>query len=387
VAAYADHQIADRYSLVDVPADAADAIANALGAIAGRPALQSFDARLRAVQAEVGEVAADLRAAGEAFEEDPERLAELRARRQLLRDLQRKYGESLVEVMAYGDEARARLAELESHDVRVAELEAERVAVDARRRKAAGVVASARRAAAGRLAKAVESHLRELALPRARVEVAVEGDDPADDVTFLLAANAGEPPLPLTKGASGGELARAMLAARLVLSDAPPTLVFDEVDAGIGGAAAVAVGKALAALAADHQVLVVTHLPQVAAYADHQIAVTKAEVGGRTIASVEGLDDAGRVVELSRMLSGQPDSAAARGHAEELLAVAAAQRQDGRCWPDRRRRRSSAARPRSAAAPRTSPPGCGRATSPSSTTSTSTASPPRGWWPPARRRC
>jgi DNA repair protein RecN (Recombination protein N) len=117
-----------------------------------------------------------------------------------------------------------------------------------------------------------------------------------------------------------------MLAARLVLTDAPPTLVFDEVDAGIGGSAAVAVGRNLAALAARHQVLVVTHLPQVAAFADAQVAVRKHERDGRTIATAEVLDDGGRVVELSRMLSGQPESETARDHAEELLATAARER-------------------------------------------------------------
>jgi DNA repair protein RecN (Recombination protein N) len=305
---------------------ASDALGTAIAALAGRPALQGFEPRLRALQAEVAEVAADLRATGEGLEDDPERLAELRARRQLLRDLQRKYGETLADVLAYADEARARLAELESHDVRVAELERERATVERQQAKAAAAVAATRRRAAPELAAAVQAHLRELALPRAVVEVAVGGDDPADEVRFLLAANAGEPPLPLTKVASGGELARAMLAARLVLSDAPPTLVFDEVDAGIGGAAAVAVGKALGALGRDHQVLVVTHLPQVAAYADAQIAVAKDEVDGRTVASASVLDDGQRVVELSRMLSGQPDSATARVHAEELLTTAARER-------------------------------------------------------------
>jgi DNA repair protein RecN (Recombination protein N) len=154
-----------------------------------------------------------------------------------------------------------------------------------------------------------------------------------EDVTFLLSANAGEAPLPLAKVASGGELARAMLALRLVLleskapaADAGRSLVFDEVDAGIGGEAAVAVGRALAELGRDHQVLVVTHLPQVAAFADAQVAVTKAEVGARTVASAQALADGDRVVELSRMLSGRPDSETARGHAEELLAAAAAER-------------------------------------------------------------
>jgi DNA repair protein RecN (Recombination protein N) len=233
-------------------------------------------------------------------------------------------------VLRFADEARARLDELVSHDVRVAQLEAERAGVEADRAAAARTVAEARRSAAPALGAAIEAHLRQLALPRATLEVAVAGDDPADDVSLLLAANPGEPALPLAKVASGGELARTMLAARLVLTDAPPTLVFDEVDAGIGGAAAVAVGQALAALGADHQVLVVTHLPQVAAFADAQVAVEKEEVGGRTVARAATLDDAGRVVELSRMLSGQPDSATARDHAEELLASASAARAERR---------------------------------------------------------
>jgi DNA repair protein RecN (Recombination protein N) len=159
-------------------------------------------------------------------------------------------------------------------------------------------------------------------MPRASLQVEVGQDDPGDDVAFLLAANPGEPALPLTKVASGGELARAMLALRLVLSAGPPVLVFDEVDAGIGGEAALTVGRSLAALGADHQVLVVTHLPQVAAFADAQIAVAKGEDAGRTVATAHPLDDGERVVELSRMLSGLPDSDTARDHAEELLAAA-----------------------------------------------------------------
>ncbi len=166
-------------------------------------------------------------------------------------------------------------------------------------------------------------HLHELALPGARLEVRI-GDDPAgSDVEFLLGANAGEPALPLAKVASGGELARAMLATRLVLSAAPPTLVFDEVDAGVGGEAALAVGRALAAIGRDHQVLVVTHLAQVAAFADQQVLVSKSEEEGRTVARVRPIEGEARVVELSRMLSGHPDSSAARRHAKELLGLAA----------------------------------------------------------------
>ncbi|MDP9420656.1 MAG: DNA repair protein RecN, partial [Actinomycetota bacterium] len=165
---------------------------------------------------------------------------------------------------------------------------------------------------------------RPLALPHAVVEIKVDGDHPADDVRFLLAANPGEPALPLAKVASGGELSRAMLALRLALGGAEAeTLVFDEVDAGIGGEAALAVGRSLSALGARAQVLVVTHLPQVAAFADAQVAVSKADQGGRTVASARVLDGDERVVEVSRMLSGHPQSDAAQGHAAELLSVAA----------------------------------------------------------------
>jgi DNA repair protein RecN (Recombination protein N) len=305
---------------------AADGIGIALSLVAERPALADFAERLHALQAEVADVGAELRVASERLEADPDRLAAVRGRRQLLRDLRRKYGETLHEVIEFAAAARARLAELASHEVRVTELERERDGGLAAEAVAAAEIARQRRAAAPRLAAAIEEHLRDLAMPRARVEVEVSGADPADDVAFLLAANQGEPPLPLAKVASGGELARAMLAARLVLTDAPGTLVFDEVDAGVGGTAALAVGRSLAALATAHQVIVVTHLPQVAAFADHQIGVTKAEVRGRTIASATPLDDSTRVVELSRMLSGQPESATAREHAEELLASAAKER-------------------------------------------------------------
>ena len=328
---------------------AIDAVGQAMEAIAGRRPFAAIEGGLRALQAELAEGASDLRQAGDAIVEEPERLDEVRARRRLLRDLCRKYGEELSEVMAFENEARARLAELESHSVRVEALEGERrVAVEAVE-KAAARVAGARRKAAPKLAAQIQEHLRTLAMAGARLDVTVEGPGPADDVEFLLAANRGAPPLPLAKVASGGELARAMLAARLVLTGAggdgaplrrggrgwgpargdntaPGTLVFDEVDAGVGGEAALAVGRALADLAAEHQVLVVTHLPQVAAFADHQVAVAKDDRNGTTVASARRVAGTDRVVELSRMLSGQPSSDTARDHAEELLATAAAQR-------------------------------------------------------------
>ncbi|HWC10377.1 MAG TPA: DNA repair protein RecN [Acidimicrobiales bacterium] len=310
------------YDALVAEGGAGDGVGRAVHAVAGHRPLAEVEDRLRAVAAELAEAAADLRAAVEGIPVDPDRLEEVRARRRLLAELRRKYGERLSDVLAYAGEARSRLSELEGHDQRVAALEEERAQADAAAREAAAALGRARREAAPALAEAVERNLRSLAMPRARFEVAVGDEDPGDQVSFLLGANPGEMALPLAKVASGGELARACLAARLVLTEAPPTLVFDEVDAGVGGQAALAVGRALAELAASHQVVVVTHLPQVAAFADHQVAVTKEERAGRTVARAGALDGRGRVVELSRMLSGQPASSTAHGHAEELLATA-----------------------------------------------------------------
>jgi DNA repair protein RecN (Recombination protein N) len=307
---------------------AADALGVATAGLEGRAPFGDAAGRLRSALAEVSDAATDLRQATEALTDDPERLAAIRHRRQLLHDLRRKYGESLAEVISYLSELQHRLEELESYESRAGQLEHERERAVAGIERAATRLGSARRTAAPLLASAVEGHLQELALPRARFSVEV-GDEPSgDDVSFGFSANPGEPVLPLAKIASGGELARTMLAARLVLSAGPATLVFDEVDTGIGGEAAVAVGRALAALGSDgrQQVLVVTHLPQVAAFADHQVAIAKQEPHGRTVARAALLDDEARLVELSRMLSGRPDSMSAREHAAELLATGAGQR-------------------------------------------------------------
>jgi DNA repair protein RecN (Recombination protein N) len=264
-----------------------------------------------------------LRRSAEAVEEDPERLAAIRERRQRLKELRRKYGETLADVIAYHREAAARLGELERAEARAAGLDDELRAARAELAAAAAAVGAQRRAAAPELAAEVEGHLTQLAMPRARVEISI-GDDPGDDVEFLLGANAGEPALPLARVASGGELARTMLALRLVLTEAPDTLVFDEVDAGIGGAAAVAVAEALGRLGRRHQVLVVTHLAQVAAIADTQIVVTKVEEAGRTRATLAPVTGSARITEVSRMLAGDIASAAAQRHAEELLGRARA---------------------------------------------------------------
>ncbi len=259
----------------------------------------------------------------------------MQARRARLAELRRKYGATLSEVLAYRDDAEARRGHLEHAGARAGELEEERAAVLERARGAARRLSEVRRDAAGGLGEAISEVLVELAMPSAEFSVEVEsrevGDDlprdGADDVRFLLSANRGEVPQPLSRVASGGELARTMLAARVVLTEAPPTLVFDEVDAGIGGEAGVAVGRRLAVVARGHQVLCVTHLAQVAAHADAQVVVTKHEHEGRTRAEARPVEGSERVAELSRMLAGS-GTEAARDHAEELLV--AARRERGR---------------------------------------------------------
>jgi DNA repair protein RecN (Recombination protein N) len=301
---------------------AIDGVGSAIAAVVARAPFGALHDRLRDVAAELADIVSELRATGEAITDDPERQSVVRARRQLLHELRRKYGETLAEVIEFAADAAHRLAELESHDERAGALDRARRDALAEVDRAAAVVGTARRAAAPELGSAVEAHLVELAMPKAHVGVEVGDADPGDEVAFLLSANPGSPRLPLAKVASGGELARAMLALRLVMvgdRSGPRTLVFDEVDAGVGGVAASAVGQALARLADERQVLVVTHLAQVAACADTQIAITKADDGATTAASVIVLDHEERVIELSRMLSGSPDSTSAREHAAELL--------------------------------------------------------------------
>jgi DNA repair protein RecN (Recombination protein N) len=314
----------DAYTQLDGAAQ--DAVGAAIASVAPREPFAPIADRLRALQIEAAEVAHDVRVAAEGIVNDPQRLADVQQRRARLRELVRKYGPTLADVLAYGVDARERIAQMEGHEARAAALEAARADATKQVAAAARALSAARADAAGPLAAAVVGNLRDLAMPAARFVVEVEpgdpetaGEDGADDVTFLLAPNPGESAKPLAKAASGGELARTMLALRVVLSTAPPTLVFDEVDAGIGGEAGTAVGRALATLGGQHQVLCVTHLPQVAAFADAQVAVSKSDTGGRTIASAELLLEDARVGEVSRMLAGAGDSAHARRHAEELL--------------------------------------------------------------------
>ncbi len=311
---------------------AVDAVGAAIVAVDHRAPFVDAAERLRVIQADLGDLAAELRSTGEGIEDDPARLTAIRERRQLLADLRRKYAEgsgrsgTLAEVIAFRADTEVRLATIEGHDARAAALDAEARRAARARADAEAVVGAVRRKAAPTLAASVQAHLADLAMAGARLEVAVGEQDPGDDVAFLLAANPGSEPAALSKVASGGELARAMLALRLVLSEAPPVLVFDEVDAGIGGSAALAVGRSLAALGASHQVLVVTHLAQVAAYADQQVSVQKTVRDDQTSAMAQPVAGAERVVELSRMLSGTPDSERVRQAADELLDRAAEER-------------------------------------------------------------
>ncbi|MCX7621363.1 MAG: hypothetical protein N2037_11035, partial [Acidimicrobiales bacterium] len=308
---------------------AIDGLSAAVAALSGRGPFGTVTERLRGLIAEAQDVSAEIRSLAEAIDDDPDRLAVVRDRRRVLHELKRKYGDTLADVMEYASAANKRLIQLEQRDELARQFEQQRVGQLKLIQRLEHEVGEARRRAAPTLAAEVEANLASLALDKARFAIEV-GADPGDDVTMLFSANPGSPLLPLAKVASGGELARTMLAVRLVLSDAPPTLIFDEVDAGIGGSAAVAVGRSLSALGHRHQVLVVTHLPQVAAFADHQVTVTKRTMRGRTVTSVQQVHGAERVAEIARMLSGSAESVAALEHAEELLATSATAREEAR---------------------------------------------------------
>ena len=301
-----------------------EALGEALGHLDVHEPLAEPAGRLRGLTEEVTDVAAELRSLSERVREDPARLVEVAERRALLTDLRRRYGATLADVMAYRDEAHRRLEELQDAEGVAARLGVELEAARAAERAQATRLGDQRRRAAPALAEAVTTALRELAMPSARLRLLV-GEDPGDDIDYLLAVNSGTVPAALAQVASGGELSRAMLALHVVLMAAPPTVLLDEVDAGIGGEAGTAVGRALARLASTRQTLVVTHLPQVAAYADAHVSLQKVDDGTAARVTAHLLDDAGRLVELARMLSGSPHSGSAREHAGELLARAAAE--------------------------------------------------------------
>jgi DNA repair protein RecN (Recombination protein N) len=304
------------------------------------PEFEALRSRLTAVAAELAELALDVRAYGEAVQADPARLADLQERRQLIAGLCRKYGADLAAVLQYADEARDRLAGLEAEEADAGDLGQRTVAARERAAALAEDVRRGRRAAAAALGAAVDGHLADLGMPHARTTIAVEplpdGEltaEGGDQVTFLLAPNPGEPPRPVAQAASGGERSRMSLAIEVALADVDDArvLVFDEVDAGIGGATALAVGEKLARLAAGggadgRQVLCVTHLAQLAAFADVHHVVEKGVAAGRTVTTARQVAEEDRVAELARMLGGDPKAAAGTEHARELLDVARARR-------------------------------------------------------------
>ncbi|KQW49740.1 DNA repair protein RecN [Nocardioides sp. Root1257] len=277
----------------------------------------------------LSDLAADVASYATRIETDPARLAAVSERRAALTALTRKYGDTVDEVLAWAERSATRLLSLDHTDERIEELRAASEVLHRERAEAAAQLSAARTEAAGRLGSEVTAELALLAMPHARFAVDVRPADRftstgADEIELVLAANTGSEPRPLTKGASGGELSRVMLAIEVALAGTSPvpTFVFDEVDAGVGGAAAVEVGRRLAQLARTAQVLVVTHLPQVAAYADRHVVVEKSSDGSITSSGLTVLDDSQRERELSRMLAGMADSDTALAHARELLDVA-----------------------------------------------------------------
>lgn len=261
---------------------------------------------------------------------DPERLAGVRARRELIFRLGKKYGGSLTDVIATGAEAQAELDLVDSAEFDVAQLRKQEAEAAARLRAAAGRLTSLRKRAATAIGKAVTAELPQLGMDSGRFTVALTPRDEisqqgAEDVEFRVTLNVGYDPRPLARVASGGELARVMLALKTVLAavDHIPTLVFDEVDAGIGGRVGLQVGDTMRRVAEQHQVFAISHLPQIAARAHHHIVVAKGAREGVTTADISVLSATDRVTEIARMLGGDPESKASRAHARELLQAAA----------------------------------------------------------------
>jgi DNA repair protein RecN (Recombination protein N) len=293
------------------------------------------------------ELQSELSRYAEKVDVDPAQLQQLEERLNLIQSLKRKYGSTLAEVIAFGDEAKEKLQSLESRDVELARLNSELQKLDAEILSAGKKLSAARKKIIPQLAKAVGKQLADLGFKQSKFDVAIKTDFVGDEVTslklkpeidqrlltssptikqtgldeieFQFAPNPGEPAKPLRAIASSGEMARVMLALKTVLAaeDEIPVLIFDEVDANVGGETANAVGEKMKQIAAKRQVLCITHLPQVAAPADAHYVVTKQIRDGRTISEIQLLGKKERVTELARMLGGQTD--AARKHAEALL--------------------------------------------------------------------
>jgi DNA repair protein RecN (Recombination protein N) len=285
--------------------------------------------RATALEAEATELARDTAELGERVDMDEAARTAAEERLSLLYDLKRKYGQTLEEVIGFGESAAAELARLEDQEGTRERLRTEEVRYRAALEEAAGRLSGARRSAAADLAANVNEELPPLGLPAGSFGVTVDsaeiGPRGGDVVTFTFAPNAGEPPRPLARIASGGEASRLSLALKVVLAtaDETPVLVFDEVDAGIGGRHATALGERLKALSRFHQVLCVTHLAQVAAQADTHVHIGKRTADGRTVADATVLDTDQRGAELAAMLAGEGAGQEARAAADALLRAAA----------------------------------------------------------------
>jgi DNA repair protein RecN (Recombination protein N) len=325
----------------DLPQDASAALAIAERALAASddPTLVMLAQDLNDAVAVVSDVAGQLASYVADLDADPARLAEVMDRRAVISALVRKYadvGEGVDGVLAWAEDARRRLEELDVSDEALETLEAARDAARAEVDDIGAQVSAGRRAAADGFAAEVGRELAGLAMRSASVSFSIDSDPDApgpegiDEVALLMAAHPGAPLRPVHKGASGGELSRVMLAIEVVFAgaDPVPVMVFDEVDAGVGGQAAGEIGRRLARLARRHQVVVVTHLAQVAAFADTHLVVDKSpDTGaGVTATDIRAVDGEDRVRELARMLSGLADSDTGQAHARELLAVAATAR-------------------------------------------------------------
>jgi DNA repair protein RecN (Recombination protein N) len=283
---------------------------------------ESFDSAFYAIEA----LAGDLLEYEGSVELDPARLEEVRRRRDLLFRLTKKYGGTIADVLRTGAEARAELDLVDSAGLDIRQLESREREARAMLVQRASALSALRVSGADRLARAADEVLPDLGMPDGHVSVVLRptneiGPHGAEDVEFCVAVNVGHEPRPLSRVASGGELSRVMLAMKTILArlDRVPTLVFDEVDAGIGGRVALQVGETLRRVASHHQVFAITHLPQIAARAHHHILVTKGARAGVTAADVAVLTDESRVAELARMLGGDPESEVSRAHARELL--------------------------------------------------------------------
>jgi DNA repair protein RecN (Recombination protein N) len=325
-----DEQPADAMSATMEALRALDRIATIDDAVA--PVQQA----VRDAQHALGEASSALEHYLSDIDADPTRLQQAEERRRALADLKRRYGPTLDDVLQWRSTAASELELVDTHDELVAGLQEEIAAGEERVRDLAAQISTARAKAAETLAAAVTVEMQSLAMAGSQfivdlhtaADVAEFTESGADRVVFTMIAHPGSPQRPLAKGASGGELARVMLALEVVLAggSSVPTFVFDEVDAGVGGRAAVEVGKRLANLAGHAQVLVVTHLPQVAAFADHHVVVEKNTDGLITATGVRTVTEDARVAELVRMLSGLPDSEVGADHAREMLASAQAER-------------------------------------------------------------